>query len=45
MLLINQEIDLLKKIIFELSGIEVIKQDDFFTIPVSDYLKHSASFS
>ena len=40
-----QEIDLLKKIIFELSGIEVIKQDDFFTISVSDYLKQSAAFN
>jgi DNA primase large subunit len=38
------EIDLLKKIIFELSGIEVIKKDDFFTISVSDYLKQSATF-
>ena len=40
-----QEIDLLKKIIFELSGIEVIKQDDFFTISVYDYLKQSAAFN
>ncbi len=39
------EIDLLKKIIFELSGIEVMKQDDFFTISVSDYLKQSATFN
>jgi len=39
------EINLLKKIIFELSGIEVIKKDDFFTISVSDYLKQSATFN
>ncbi len=38
------EIDLLKKIILELSGIEVIKEDNFFTISVSDYLKQSATF-
>ena len=38
------EIDLLKKIIFELSGIEIVKKDDFFTISVSDYLKQSATF-
>jgi len=38
------EIDLLKKIIFELSGIEVIKEDNFFTVSVSDYLKQSATF-
>lgn len=40
----QSEIDLIKKIIFELSGIEVMKKDDFFTISVSDYLKQSASF-
>ena len=40
-----QKIELLKKIIFELSGIEIIKQNDFFTISVSDYLKQSASFN
>lgn len=40
-----QEIDLLKKIIFELSGIEVIKQDDYFTISIPDYLKQSAAFN
>ncbi|QMU54187.1 MAG: DNA primase [Nitrosopumilus sp.] len=39
------EIDLLKKIIFELSGIEVMKKDDFFTISVPDYLKQSATFN
>ena len=39
------EIDLLKKIILELSGIEVIKKGDFFTISVSDYLKQSATFN
>ena len=40
----QSEIDLIKKIIFELSGIEVNKKDDFFTISVSDYLKQSATF-
>jgi len=40
----QSEIDLIKQIIFELSGIEVIKKDDFFTISVSDYLKQSATF-
>jgi DNA primase large subunit len=40
----QSEIDLIKKIIFELSGIEIIKKDDFFTISVSDYLKQSAIF-
>ena len=40
----QSEIDLIKKIIFELSGIEFNKKDDFFTISVSDYLKQSATF-
>ena len=40
----QSEIDLIKKIIFELSGIEVIKKDDFFIISISDYLKQSATF-
>ncbi len=40
-----QEIDLLKKIILELSGIEIIKQDDFFTVSVPDYLRQSAAFN
>ena len=40
----QSEIDLIKKIIVELSGIEVIKKDEFFTISVSDYLKQSATF-
>jgi len=40
----QSEIDLIKKIIFELSGVEVIKKDDFFLISVSDYLKQSATF-
>lgn len=40
----QSEIDLIKKIIFELSGIEITKRKDFFTISVSDYLKQSANF-
>jgi len=40
----EQEIDLIKKIILELSGVKVDKKDDFFTISVSDYLKQSANF-
>ncbi|MHA7646388.1 DNA primase [Nitrosopumilus sp. S4] len=39
------EIDLLKKIIFELSDINVEKKDDFFTISITDYLKESATFN
>jgi len=38
------KIDLAIKIIYDLFGIEVIKRNDFFEIPVSDYLKHSISF-
>ncbi|MCE2614339.1 MAG: DNA primase [Nitrosopumilus sp. (ex Thoosa mismalolli)] len=38
------KIDLAIKIIHDLFGIEVVKQDDFFEIPVEDYLKHSVSF-
>ena len=40
----QSEIDLIKKIIFELSGIEISKKDEFFTVSVSDYLKQSANF-
>ncbi len=42
----QSEIDLIKKIIFELSGIEIDKpNEDFFTISVTDYLTESASFN
>ena len=40
----KSKIDLATKIIYELSNIEVTKKDDFFEIPVSDYLKYSVSF-
>ena len=40
----QSKIDLATRIIFDLFGIEVIKQGDFFEIPVADYLKHSTSF-
>ncbi|QLH10139.1 DNA primase [Nitrosarchaeum sp. AC2] len=40
----KSKIDLAIKIIHDLFGIEVIKRDDFFEIPVADYLKHSISF-
>ena len=40
----KSKIDLAIKIIYELFNIQVIKQDDFFEISVSDYLKHSVTF-
>ena len=40
----KSKIDLAIKIIYDLFNIEVIKQDDFFVIPISDYLKHSVTF-
>jgi DNA primase large subunit len=38
------KIDLAIKIIYDLFNIEVIKQDNFFVISVSDYLKYSVTF-
>jgi len=38
------EIDLAIRIIYDLFDIEITKQNDFFEIPVADYLKHSISF-
>ncbi len=40
----KSKIDLAIRIIYDLFGIEVTKQNDFFEIPVADYLKHSISF-
>lgn len=38
------KIDLATRIIYELFNIEVIKENEFFVMPVSDYLKHSVTF-
>ena len=38
------KIDLATRIIYDLFGIEVIKQDNFFTMSISDYVKHSVTF-
>ena len=40
----KSKIDLAIRIIYDLFGIEVTKQNDYFEIPVADYLKHSISF-
>ncbi|MGB0855751.1 MAG: DNA primase [Nitrosopumilus sp.] len=40
----KSKIDLASRIIYDLFDIEVIKQDDFFVMPISDYLKHSITF-
>ena len=40
----KSRIDLATRIIFDLFEIQVIKQDDFFVISISDYLKHSTTF-
>ena len=40
----KSKIDLATRIIYDLFNIEIIKENDFFVIPVSDYLKHSVTF-
>ena len=40
----KSKIDLAIKIIHDLFDIEITKQNDFFEIPVEDYLKHSIGF-
>ncbi|MBT3328496.1 MAG: DNA primase [Nitrosopumilus sp.] len=40
----KSKIDLAIRIIYDLFNIEVIKEDEFFKISVSDYLKHSIDF-
>lgn len=40
----KSRIDLATRIIFDLFEIQVVKQDDFFVISISDYLKHSTTF-
>jgi DNA primase large subunit len=36
--------ELARKIIYDLFGVEIKKQEDYFIMPVSDYLKHSVNF-
>ena len=40
----KSKIDLAIRIIFDLFDIEVTKQNEFFVMPVSDYIKHSVTF-
>ena len=40
----KSKVDLAIRIIYDLFSIEVTKEDDFFKIPVPDYLKHSIDF-
>jgi DNA primase large subunit len=40
----KSKIDLAIRIISDLFDVEITKQNDFFEIPVADYLKHSISF-
>ncbi len=40
----NSKIDLATRIIYELFQIEVTKDNDFFVMSVSDYVKHSITF-
>ena len=40
----KSKVDLAIRIIYDLFNIEVTKENDFFTISVSDYLKHSIDF-
>ena len=40
----KSKIDLATRIIYDLFNIEIVKENDFFVMPVSDYLKHSVTF-